>query len=42
MKAMMLAFLAMAVIAVAADYGLDAYAGFSTQDRLSSDAVRLD
>lgn len=42
MKAMLLAFVAMAVIAVAADWGLDTYAGFSSQDRGSAPSVRLD
>lgn len=42
MKAMLLAFLATAVIAVAADYGLDRYAGFSSADRGSAPSVRLD
>lgn len=41
MKAMMLAFIACALIAVAADFGLD-YAGFSAADRQSGASVRLD
>lgn len=41
MKAMWIAFLACAVIAVAADLGLD-YIGFSAAERQSSPAVRLD
>ena len=42
MKAMLLAFVALAVIAVAADYALDTYAGYSSADRGSADSVRLD
>lgn len=42
MKAMLAAFAAIAVIAIAADRGLDRYAGFSTQDRQSTPSVRLD
>ncbi|SEO45048.1 hypothetical protein SAMN04490248_105129 [Salinihabitans flavidus] len=41
MKSMIFAFLAVAVIAVAADFGLD-YAGFSSQDATSGPSVRLD
>ncbi|WP_267905435.1 hypothetical protein [Halovulum marinum] len=40
MKAMLAAFVAIALIAVAASYGLDR-AGFSTPERTSGDAVRL-
>ncbi len=42
MKAMIIAFAAIAVIAVAADMGLDRYAGFSSKDRQSAASVRLD
>jgi hypothetical protein len=42
MRAMFLAFLAIAVIAVGAWYGLENYAGFSAADRTTSDSVRLD
>ncbi|MFC6589462.1 hypothetical protein [Sulfitobacter pacificus] len=41
MKAMMLAFLAVAVIAVGSNVVLK-QAGFSSQDRTSSSSVRLD
>lgn len=41
MKAMLTAFLAIAVIAVGANYALK-NAGFSVADRTSGDAVRLD
>ena len=41
MKAMLTAFAAIAIIAVAADYGLD-QVGFSSADRTSGTAVRLD
>jgi hypothetical protein len=41
MKAMFAAFLAIAVIAVGADYGLDR-AGFASDEVLSSPNVRLD
>ena len=41
MKSMYLAFLAIAVIAVAADLGLD-YAGLSTAEVTTGPAVRLD
>ncbi len=41
MRAMLLAFLATGVIAVAAWYGLN-HAGFSTADQTTSNAVRLD
>ncbi|MDZ4096922.1 MAG: hypothetical protein U1D35_18665 [Paracoccaceae bacterium] len=41
MKPMILAFVAIAVVAVLADFGLD-YAGFSAQDTTSGPAVRLD
>ena len=41
MKAMMFAFLAIAVIAVAANFGLSEL-GFSTADENTSAAVRLD
>ena len=40
MKAMYMAFLASAVIAVGAYYGLNAI-GFSSQDRMAGDSVRL-
>jgi len=40
MRAMMLAFLAMAVISVGAYYGLQ-FAGFSAAETLAGDAVRL-
>ncbi|MEP0960878.1 MAG: hypothetical protein ABJL72_07035 [Roseobacter sp.] len=42
MKEMLLAFVAIAVIAVGANYGLHAAAGFSSQQRTQGDAVRLD
>jgi hypothetical protein len=43
MKAMLLAFVAMAVIAVGANYGLTHYAGFSAADRTTvGESVRLD
>ncbi len=41
MKAMLAAFVAIAVIAIAANYGLQ-QAGFSAADRTTGDAVRLD
>ena len=41
MRAMYLAFLAIAVISVAAWYGLN-QAGFSSAERAAGDAVRLD
>lgn len=41
MKAMLTAFVAIFVVAIAADYGLD-YAGFSAAERTSGNAVRLD
>lgn len=41
MRAMWLAFAAIAVISVVAWYGLNR-AGFSTADRTAGDAVRLD
>jgi hypothetical protein len=41
MKAMLAAFAAIAVIAVAANFGLQ-QAGFSAADRTAGDAVRLD
>jgi hypothetical protein len=41
MKSMILAFLAIAALAVAADVGLQ-YAGFSTQEMTSGPDVRLD
>ncbi|MDH5452310.1 MAG: hypothetical protein OEY05_01670 [Paracoccaceae bacterium] len=41
MRSMFLAFLAIAVIAVAADLGLDR-AGFSSQEASTGAAVRLD
>lgn len=41
MKAMLTAFVMIAIIAVAADFGLD-YAGFSAAERLSGDSVRLE
>ncbi len=41
MKAMLTAFVAIAVIAVGANMILS-QAGFSAQDRVSSDSVRLD
>lgn len=41
MKAMLSAFVAMALIAVAAYYGLRE-AGFSADERQASDSVRLD
>ena len=40
MKAMFTAFIAIAVIAAAAWYGLE-HAGFSTPDRTKGDSVRL-
>lgn len=40
MRAMLLAFTAMAVISVGAYYGLQ-YAGFSAADRSAGEAVRL-
>ena len=41
MKSMLLAFLAIIVIAVAADFALD-HVGFSTASRTVGDAVRVD
>ena len=41
MKAMWIAFVCSALIAIGADYGLD-YAGYSTQEKTTSSAVRLD
>lgn len=41
MKTMLLAFAAVIGIAFGADYALD-HAGFSAEERLSSDSVRLD
>ncbi len=41
MKTMIVAFIAVFVIAIGADYALD-FSGFSTEDRTSGDAVRLD
>ena len=41
MKSMYLAFLAIVLLSVAADYALD-YAGFSTQDVTTGPYVRLD
>ena len=41
MRAMFLAFAAIAVIAVGAWYGLN-HAGFSSAERTAGDAVRLD
>lgn len=41
MKAMLTAFVMIAVISVAADYGLN-FAGFSAAERTSGDAVRLE
>ncbi len=41
MKTMIIAFVAVFVIAVGADYALE-FSGFSTEDRTSGDAVRLD
>lgn len=41
MKSMFLAFLAIVVVAVVADVGLD-YAGFSAQEATSGPSVRLD
>jgi hypothetical protein len=41
MKSMYIAFLAVAVIAVLANFGLD-YAGFSASERTSGPSVRLD
>ena len=41
MKAMIIGFIATAVISVAAYYGLD-YAGFSSEEVFSGDNVRLD
>lgn len=40
MKSMLLAFVAVGVIAVAANYALE-FAGFSSADRTASDNVRL-
>ena len=41
MKAMLTAFIASALIAVGANYGLD-YAGFGADERTAGVAVRLD
>jgi len=41
MKAMLLAFVAIAVIAVGANFGLS-QAGFSAQERATGSSVRLD
>lgn len=41
MKAMLTAFVMTAIIAIAADYGLD-YAGFSAAEQTSGDSVRLE
>lgn len=41
MKAMWLAFVISALVAVAADFGLD-YVGFSAAEQQSSSSVRLD
>ena len=41
MKTMLAAFAAIALIAVAANFGMP-YAGFSAAERTTSDAVRLD
>ncbi len=41
MRAMILAFVAIAVIGIGAYYGLQ-YAGFGSDQRQSGDAVRLD
>lgn len=41
MKAMLAAFVAIAIIAIGADVALER-AGFSAADRTTSDAVRLD
>lgn len=42
MREIFLAFVAMAVIAVGASYGLKEFAGFSSEQQTSGDAVRLD
>lgn len=42
MKAMLAGFAATVVIGVVAWYGLDAYAGYSSQDVYSGPSVRLD
>ncbi|WP_276308494.1 hypothetical protein [Oceaniglobus ichthyenteri] len=43
MKVMILAFVAIVVIAVSANFGLRTYAGFSTQERTTvGKSVRLD
>jgi len=39
---MFLAFIAVGVIAAAADYGLNTYAGFSAEQRTTGSNVRLD
>lgn len=41
MKPMLAAFLAIAIIAIGANYALD-YIGFSSADRMASENVRLD
>lgn len=41
MKAMFIAFAAIILIAIAADYGLER-AGFSTQEKQAAPSVRLD
>lgn len=41
MKAILAAFAAIVIIAVGANYGLQ-YVGFSSADRTTGDAVRLD
>ena len=40
MKAMLAAFAAVIILAVAADFALD-YAGYASEDRLSGQAVRV-
>ena len=42
MKAMLAAFAAIVLIAIAADIGLDRFAGFSAEERQSGPSVRLD
>ncbi len=42
MKAMFTAFAAIAVIAVAASYGLEQYGGFGSGDRQAGAAVRIE
>lgn len=42
MREMFLAFAAMAVIAVGANYGLKEFAGFSSAQQTSGGSVRLD